>query len=161
MSQTPAPTPPPIPAAPPAEPTGGYALFAGLGGLVFLYLSLPMITWFFSQDANPYGVTWPDGSPVAYRDLQGGAMWRDVGTLATALLLFDEAMLYFLANLRLQFRRPLLLAVGVSAALGIAVNALAAGLQIKAGFTAPLYALIGVVVFVLSLTTAMRLLRAR
>lgn len=150
-----------VPPVRPTESTGSYALFAAIGGLVFLYLSLPMITWFFGHDANPYNVTWQDGTPVPYPELTGGTMWRDIGTLGSGLLLLDEAVLYLLAGIRSQLRRPVLLAVAGTAVLGVALNALAAGMQIKAGFTAPLYAFIGGVVFILSATTALRLIRAK
>ncbi|MGC4030288.1 MAG: hypothetical protein QM754_00875 [Tepidisphaeraceae bacterium] len=143
-----------------AEMTGGYALFAGLLGIVFLYLSLPMMIWFFGNEANPYGTTWNDGRPVAYHELQGGAMWRDIGTFGSGLLMLDHALLYGLTAIRPKIAKGTLLAVIVTSGLGIALNGAAAGMQIKAGFTSPLYALIGVILFALSLATAVRLLRS-
>ena len=163
------PPPPPAPTAPPSAPAfgsfGGHALVALLIGIVFLYSGLPAVSGLLHSATNPYGIEWTGdhpqaGRPVPYFELSGGTAWRDIGALATGLVMLGEAAMYALMNVRPARRRMLASAIIALGVAGCAANALSAVMQYRAGFhDLPLYAVVGLVLCVLSITQA-RPLRA-
>ena len=161
MSDMPPPTSPPH--APPAAPAafGANVLVSLLIGVLFLYFGWPFVAGLRDLSNNPYGMVWPAdgqphaGLPVAYFDLDYGTAWRDFGAFATAVVLLAEAAAYGVLLARLASLRAVLSAVLVLGVIGCVANLLAAGMQLKSGFTGlPLLAVVGLIVCVLSVTSA-------
>jgi hypothetical protein len=148
MSDMPPPTSPPH--APPAAPAafGANVLVSLLIGVLFLYFGWPFVAGLRDLSNNPYGMVWP-------ADLDYGTAWRDFGAFATAVVLLAEAAAYGVLLARLASLRAVLSAVLVLGVIGCVANLLAAGMQLKSGFTGlPLLAVVGLIVCVLSVTSA-------
>ena len=175
---------PPPPAMPPAAPAppaphgapnnapnggngsagfGGHALVALLIGIVFLYFGWPAVSGLLHPSSNPYGMQWSGehpqaGQPVPYFQVEGGTAWRDIGALATGIVLLAEAAAYGLMNDspgRRQTLAGIVMALGIA---GCAANALSAVMQYQSGFhDLPLYAVIGLILCLLSVTQAKQL----
>jgi xanthosine utilization system XapX-like protein len=165
MTHPAAPLPPPVeppgpPTGPASRPYGPDALIALAIGLVFLYLGAPLLTWAAHGFAgNPFGLVWSDGHPdagqaVPYFAVEQGAAWRDVGLVATGVALLAEAALLYAAALRPFSARRLLRIMLAAALAGLAANALSAAMQVRSGFTAPTYAVLGAVVCLFSAVAA-------
>jgi len=124
----------------------GEAIVAGILGVIFLMLGWTCGSWLLSAlQGQTYfvpGVTWNDGSPVKFWDLEGAGAWLLFGEWVLGVCLLIEALLAVVGIIRKRFGRVMVtvcLLLGVVATLA---NIAAIAMQIRAGITQPFMSMI-------------------
>jgi len=133
----------------------GEAVVAGVLGLIFVMLGWTCGSWLLSTlGGHTYfvpGVTWNDGSPVKFWDLEGAGAWLLFGEWVLGVCLLIEALLAVIGIIRRRFGRVLVticLLLGVVATLA---NIAAIAMQVRAGYTQPFMSMIALALGALTL----------
>ena len=128
-------------------------VIAGVLGLIFLMLGGSFGGYLLSTlQGHVYDTsyTWPDGSPVRYFALEGGAGWLWFGEWILGVCLLAEAVVCGIGLITKRFGRRMGTLCLVLGSIGALANLVAIVMQFQAGYTQPIVSVVALAVGVVT-----------